>query len=343
MKIGLVGYLGSGKSTLFEWLTDVRPDPSLAHHSQSAMALIQAERIAALQKIYQPKKITHASLEIVDTPGLDRRHEGSASRLAQIREAGCLVIVVGAYQSELEPLEDLASFEEDLLLADLEIVTRRIERLQESIKKPRPDREEQQAELLALEPIAEALGEGKKLQFVQLTDEQLRATRGFQLLTQKPRLVVLNVSDDCTDVQQIAAAIPEDVPWLMLPLGLELELVQLEPGDRDEFIREMSIEVADRNSVLRAILNASGQLLFFTAGEKEVRSWLIPRGGTALEAAGNIHTDMARGFIRAETMKSEDLIRVGSERQMKADNLVRQEPKDYVVEEGDILLMKFNV
>ena len=343
MKIGLVSYQGSGKSTLFEWLTQITPDPALAHSSQSAMAVIPDQRVEPLCEIYHPKKITLAQLEFVDTPGLSRTHEGNAGRLAQIREAGCLVVVVAAFERDADPISDLKSFDEDLLLADLEIVTGRIERLRESIKKPRPDRDQQQAELAALEPIAESLGRGESLQLNELTDEQQRMTRSFQMLTQKPRFVILNVAEDATDTEALVAQVPGEGTCIAAPLRLELELAQLEPEERKQFLSEMEIQATDRDGLLRMLMDISNQLLFFTAGDKEVRTWLLRKGASAMEAAGNIHTDMARGFIRAETMKSEDLIRLGGEREMKAENLVRQEPKDYIVEEGDVLLFRFNV
>ena len=343
MKIGLVSYQGSGKSTLFEWLTQITPDPALAHSSQSAMAVIPDQRVEPLCEIYHPKKITLAQLEFVDTPGLSRTHEGNAVRLAQIREAGCLVVVVAAFERDTDPISDLKSFDEDLLLADLEIVTGRINRLRESIKKPRPDRDQQQAELAALEPVAEALGRGESLQLNELTDEQQRMTRSFQMLTQKPRFVILNVAEDATDTESLVAQVPGEGTCIAVSLRLELELDQLEPEERKQFLSEMEIQATDRDGLLRMLMDISNQLLFFTAGDKEVRTWLLRKGASAVEAAGNIHTDMARGFIRAETMKSEDLIRLGGEREMKAENLVRQEPKDYIVEEGDVLLFRFNV
>ena len=155
--------------------------------------------------------------------------------------------------------------------------------------------------------------------------------------------MILNVADDATDLAAIAARVPGDVPRQAVPLRLELELSQLDADERLEFMQEMGLEAADRDGLLRMLTESSGQFLFFTAGDKEVRTWLLRQGATALEAADNIHTDMARGFIRAETMRSADLVRTGSEREMKAQNLVRQEPKDYIVQEGDVLLFKFNV
>ncbi len=340
MKIGLVGYQGSGKSTLFHWLTGVRPDPALSHTMQSAMAELPDPRIAALCEIYGPKKVTQAALELLDTPGLSRTHDGNASRLAQIREAGCLVIVVGTYDGK-EPSQDLASFDEDLLLADLEIVSGRIERLKGTIKKPRPDREQLQNELNALEPLIAQLEQGQALREIELTEEQARVTRAFQLLSQKPRLVVINVSEDEPDAQRFQSQTSEIV--VACPLRLALELAEMPEVERDEFVQEMDLTTYSRDGILKSMLKASGQHLFFTAGDKEVRSWLLPEGATAVEAAGSIHTDMARGFIRAETMAAADLIRLGGEREMKAQNLVRQEPKDYVVQDGDVILMKFNV
>src|SRR5512143_905458 len=146
MKIGIVGYQGSGKSSLFSWLTGVAADPALAHAIQSAMASVPDARVAQLCEIYRPKKITQAHLEMVDTPGLSRTHEGSAQKLALIREAGCLVVVVAAFGGA-NPAADLQSFEDDLLIADLDIVSGRVERLKDALRKPRPNREEQQAEL----------------------------------------------------------------------------------------------------------------------------------------------------------------------------------------------------
>ncbi|MBI3837265.1 MAG: redox-regulated ATPase YchF [Planctomycetia bacterium] len=345
MRIGLVGYQGSGKSTLFEWLTGVKADPALAHLSQTAMAPVPEPRVDELCKIYHPKKVTLAALELVDTAGLSRTHEGNATRLASIREAGCLVLVVAAFERTSNPLSDVASFDEDFLLADLEIVSGRVERLRESVKKPRPNRDQDLAELSALEPLLSALEAGTQLHAAQVSDEQLKATRSFRLLTEKPKFVLVNVADDEADperfVNELAARTPP-VRAVAVPAGLELELARMSPDDRDAFREEMGIGHFDRDALLRTLLDASGQMLYFTAGEKEVRTWMLRQGGTALEAADNIHTDLARGFIRAETMNCDDLIRLGSEREIKAHGLMRHEPKDYVIRDGDILNIRFS-
>jgi ribosome-binding ATPase len=343
MKIGLVGYQRSGKSTLFEWLTGVAPDPALAHASQSAMAAVPDPRVEQLAAIYNPKKITLASLELVDTVGLSRTHEGNAARLAVIREAGCLVLVVNAYERDSNPVADVASLEEDFLLADMEIVSGRIDRLRESVKKPRPGRD---AELAALEPILKTLESGKPLHDAQLSDEQLKATRSFRLLTERPKFVVVNVADDERDPGRFAPKLAARTPPIesaAVPLGLELELARMTPEESAAFRQEMGVGGFDRDALVRALLSASKQMLYFTAGEKEVRTWMLDKGGTALDAAANIHTDLARGFIRAEVIKCADLVRLGSEREIKAHGLLRQEPKDYVVQDDDILLVRFSV
>jgi ribosome-binding ATPase len=340
MKIGIVGYQGAGKSSFFEWITGQAADPALAHTMQAAMVAVPDARVAELCQIYHPKKVTLASLELVDTPGLSRTHEGNAGRLAAIREAGCLVTVIGAHEGR-DAAADLVNFEDDLLIADLEIVTGRVERLRESVKKPRPNREEQQKELEALEPIQAALEAGTHLRDLELSLEQRKAIRSFQLFSEKPRFVVFNLADDETDPDRYAALAGE-VPSVAVSLSLQLELERMAPEEREAFCAEMGVARYDKEEVIPRLMSASGQMLFFTAGEKEVRTWMIRRGGTAVEAAGAIHTDLARGFIRAETMKCEDLIRLGSEREIKAQNLLRREPKDYVIQDGDILLIQHN-
>ncbi len=344
MKIGLVGYQGSGKSTLFHWLTGVAPDPALAHSGQSAMAPIPDPRIEQLCNIYHPKKVTQAAIELVDTPGLSRTHEGNAARLAMIREAGCLVFVVAAFDGT-DPLADLRSFDEDLMLADMEIVTNRIQRVEESLKKPLPRAEHQllEHEQGTLKIVLAAMEAGKPLRESHMNEEQQKVTRSFRLLTEKPRLVIVNTADDESKPERFTALSTPEMPVIAVPAGLELELSRMTPEDRKAFEEEMGLVATDRDHLIRMLLQISGQMTFFTAGEKEVRTWLLQENGTALDAADGIHTDLARGFIRAEIMTVSDLVRLGSERDVKAQHLVRQEPKDYVVKDDDILFIKFSV
>jgi len=344
MKIGLVGYQGSGKSTLFHWLTGVAPDPALAHVGQSAMATIPEPRVAQLCSIYHPKKVTLAAIELVDTPGLSRTHEGNAARLAMIREAGCLVLVAAAFD-RTDTLAQLRSFDEDLMLADMEIVSNRLQRVEDSLKKPlpRPEHQQLEHERATLQVVLGALESGKPLRESQMTAEQQKVTRSFRLLSEKPRLIIVNTADDESNPERFTSLSTADVPVVAVPAGLELELSKMTPEDRAEFEREMGLVGTDRDHLIRTLLKISGQMIFFTAGEKEVRTWLLRQGGTALEAADGIHSDLARGFIRAEVMTVADLVRLGNERDVKAQHLVRQEPKDYVVRDDDILFIRFSV
>jgi hypothetical protein len=251
-------------------------------------------------------------------------------------------MLVAAFDRAASAQQDLNRFQEDLLLADMEIVSGRVDRLRDSVKKPRPNREQEIAELAALEQVLAAMEAGKPLAESAMTEDQLKATRSFRLLTEKPALVVLNIADD-EDPAARAAAVGGDRPLIAVRVGLELELARMTPEERTEFERDLGLTGSERDQVLRTILEVSGQMLYFTAGEKEVRTWMMRKGGTALEAADNIHSDLARGFIRAEVMTVGDLVRLGSERELKANNLVRQEPKDYVVKDDDILNIRFSV
>jgi ribosome-binding ATPase len=344
MKIGLVGYQGSGKSTLFQWLTSVAADPALAHVGQSAMAPIPEPRVEQLCQVYHPKKVTMASLELVDTPGLSRKHEGNATRLAMIREASCLVFVVAGFDNS-DPAAQLRSFDEDLVLADMEIVANRIHRVEDSLKKPlpRPEHLQFEHEHTTLKIVLTAMESGNPLREAHMTDEQQKVTRAFRLLSEKPRLAIVNTADDEAHPERFTALSTPEVPVIPVPGGLELELSKMTLADRAEFEREMGLTGTDRDHLIRTLMKISGQMIFFTAGDKEVRTWLLREGGTALEAADGIHTDLARGFIRAEVMTVADLVRLGSERELKAQHLMRQEPKDYVVKDDDILFIRFSV
>jgi ribosome-binding ATPase YchF (GTP1/OBG family) len=344
MRIGLVGYKGSGKSMLFEWLTGVTPDPAQAHKEQSAMATVPEPRVEALANIYHPKKVTMAALELVDTPGLSRTHEGNAARLALIREAGCLLCVVAAF-GRANPSADYQSFEEDLMLADMEILANRIGRVEDSLKKPIPRAEKEQLvhEEQTLKLVLDALESGKPLRETDMNDEHRKVTKAFRLLSEKPRMVIVNMADDEENPRRFAEALPSGLAVAAIPVDLELELSRMSPAERAEFETEMGLTGVDRDHIVRTIMDVSGQKLFFTAGDKEVRTWMLPKEGTALDAAASIHTDLARGFIRAEVMTCADLMRLGSEREVKAQHLMRQEPKDYVIQDDDILLIRFSV
>jgi ribosome-binding ATPase YchF (GTP1/OBG family) len=305
------------------------------------MATVVDPRVPPLCAIYHPRKVTQAAIELVDTPGLSRTHEGSATKLAMIREAGCLAIVLAAHSGS-DARADLRNFDDDLLIADLDIVMNRIERVREQIKKPRPNRDELQKELHALEPLQAALEAGQHLRDLDLSAEQKRSIRAFQLLSDKPRFVVFNTADDDAQPERQLENLPAGLEAVAVSLSLQRELARMEESEREDFCREMGVALFDRDELVRRLMTVSGQMLFFTAGDKEVRTWMIRQHGTALEAAASIHTDLANGFIRAEVMTCSDLVRLGSEREVKAHNLMRQEHKDYEIQDGEILLIRHN-
>lgn len=339
MKIGLVGYKGSGKSTLFEWLVETKADPALAHSSQIGTATIPEPRIEALRKIYNPKKVTYAGFEIVDTPGLSRDHEGNLARLAHLREADYLVCVIPAFE-EPNVEKEMAAFLDDMILADLEIATNRIQRIEEQMKRhlPKTDLDKLEVERATLQWMHEGLEAGKPILARNMDEVQYKATRSFRFLTEKDRMFFFNTGDEETNHQKYQQYTTGDVPVLAVSIGLEVELAKMPPEERLSFLDEMGLTSTDRDKILRVLLDNSGQTVFLTAGDKEVRSWLMRKNGTALEAAGCIHTDFIKKFIRAEIMKCDDLIRLGSERDVKAAGLNRREHKEYIVQDGDVIL-----
>lgn len=344
MKIGLAGYQGSGKSSLFQWLTGVEPDLAKSHLDQSAMATIPEPRVEELIRIYSPKKVTRAAIEITDTPGLSRTQEGNAQKLACLREADSLVLVVAGFGG-LDPKVEYQKFYEDLILADMELVTRRMERVAESLRKslPKEEKEKLQFEQETLEKINAGLTAGEPISAGVLDEDEKRVLAAFRLFTQKSCMVLVNTADDEQEPERFRGMLGDEIVVLAAPVGLMLELTKLSPEEGRELIEEMGLKTVDRDEVIRTMMDVSGQMLFFTAGEKEVRTWILRKQGTALDAAASIHTDLARGFIRAEVMSVGDLIRLGSERELKAAGLLRQEPKDYVIQDGDCLFIKFSV
>ncbi|HEY2253877.1 MAG TPA: DUF933 domain-containing protein [Planctomycetaceae bacterium] len=343
MKIGLVGYQGSGKSSVFELLTGTRPDPSKSHSGQAGMAVLPDARFDGLVKLYNPKKISPAKIELFDTPGLSRDHgESNNQKISVVREANALVHVIGAYAGG-DPVADARSFEDDLMLADLQVLQNRIERLEMSVKKNRPDREQSAEELLLVKPIEELLQAGKLLRHVEFTLDQEKVTRSFSLLTRKPQLILLNTSDATVDEVVVKKLTDAGYRVVAAPLGLELEVQALDESERAAFAADFGLKDPSRDRVLRAIFEATEQITFFTSDEKEVRAWLLRRGLSALDAAGTIHTDLARGFIRAEIMAVDDLLRLGSEREVKAGNLQQTVGKDHVMRDGDEIVVKFSV
>jgi ribosome-binding ATPase len=340
MRAGLVGFAGSGKSTLFQLLTGATPDPSKVHSGQVGIATLSDPRLDYLADMHKPKKVTPATVELLDTPGLmPGTHGDNPQRLALIREGDALLIVLGMY-SGADPAADLAAFREEMLFADLGVVTNRAERLDASVKKPRPDREAQLKELDIVRRVLTALESGQPIASLELTEDEKKPMRSFGLLTDKPQVVIVNISQGCEIPAALTASAPEAVA---IDAKLELELSQMDPEERAAFMADFGLTEFGRDRIIRRAYEAVGIITFFTAGEPEVRGWNLERGGSAVDAAGKIHTDLARGFIRAEVTAYDDLARLGSVREVKAKNLQRLEGKEYVVKDGDIVYFRSSV
>lgn len=339
MKVGIAGFSGSGKSTVFEWLTHARPDPAKIQVGQLGIADVPDDRLDWLSAHFKPKKTTHAKLEMLDTPGLlPTERRDNPRRLGIMRDSNGLLVVLNGY-SENNLAGELQRFREELLFADLEIVSNRIGRVEDSFKKPRPakQREADEAELASLRRVAAAFEQGQPAATLGLKEDEEKALRSFQLLTLKPELVLVNAGE-----ARIGQPLPADLLGLapnavQAPAKLEMELLDLADEDRQAFMQDLGMTAFDRDRILRAVFTAMGQQVFFTVGEDECRAWTIPAGVTAVEGAGEIHTDLSRGFVRAEVVTYEDFRRVGSMKEAKAQGVYRLEGKTYVVKDGDIM------
>jgi ribosome-binding ATPase YchF (GTP1/OBG family) len=341
MKIGLVGFSGSGKSTVFHWLTGVKPDPARIQHGQVGDTKVPDARLDALAAHFKPKKTTYAHLTFLDTPGLlaDERKD-NPRRLGILRESAGLVIVLDGF-SRNDLADQLRRFREELLFADLDIVTNRVERLQSQLKKPKPtkEREADEAELALLQRMTTAFESGRGAAAMGLSDDEEKAVRSFQLLTLKPEMVLVNRGD--------AEALNKPLPADLLALApeaiqaapkLELELDELPEEERAAFMIDLGLKESRRGDILRQIFYGMGRLVFFTVGEDECRAWPLLRGATAVEGAGQIHTDLAKNFVRAEVVSYADFLACHFQmKEAKAKGVHRLEGKTYIVQDGDIM------
>lgn len=343
MKVGLVGFAGSGKSTVFQWLTGVKPDPAKAMMGQSGNAKIPDPRLDSLSAKFHPKKTTPADLDFLDTQGVSStERRDNPRRLGIFRVADGLLVVLNGF-SEADPADQLRRFREELVFADLEIVSNRIPKLKDQIKKPRPakQREQDEKELALLERIVAALEQNGSPKSLGLSEEDEKVIRSFQLLTLKPEHVLFNISDE-----RIGQSIPPNLLALapgtiQAPARFELELEDLPEEEREVFVKDFlgdrAVDELTCEKALGTIFSSMGMQVFFTVGEDECRAWSIPKGADAVTGAGQIHTDLARGFVRAEVVSYTDFQRVGSMKEAKQQGVYRLEGKTYIVNDGDIM------
>jgi ribosome-binding ATPase len=335
MKVGLVGYSGTGKSTVFKWLTGEAPDPAKVQQGQVGMANLPDERLDKMSVHFKPKKGTkHAAIAFLDTPGLmmDDRKD-NPRRLGILREANGLLVVLDGF-SAANLAEQLTKFREELVFADLEIVTNRVDKLTGQLKrnKPAKERELDQAEFELVKRIQVALEAGKSPR----SEDDDKLVRSYQLLTLKPEMVFVNRGD-------ASGPLPADLLALAphaigAPVQLELELADLDEESRVAFAADLGITGSDREQTIRDIFYGMGRIVFFTVGDDECRAWAIDKGIPAVEAAGAIHTDLSKGFVRANVMGYPDFLAAGyEEKHCKTAGTLRQESKEYIVQDGDIM------
>ena len=353
MKTALLGLMQSGKSTIIAAVSGKEVPQAGAVQIAEAIVPVPDERIEWLNELYKPKKKVYATIDSLDLPGVsftDEHTRAAAGRLLnKVRTVDLLVLVLKAFgQGGIDSAKkDLSKLKTELLLADLEMVETRIERLEKQRNKPSKDQAKDKAEYELQLKLRKTIEDEKSIKDAIETDAELELIKSLGFLTLKPISVVVNLGEDRAgekfDKSGFSELIDQSTPIVSLCAELEYELSQLDDASRAEFMADMGITEPAANKFVQSCYSALGLISFLTVGKDEVRAWPIASGATAVDAAGKIHSDIQRGFIRAETMSYEDLKELGDEKAVKAAGKTRLEGKNYIVQDGDIINFRFNV
>ncbi|HTN70452.1 MAG TPA: DUF933 domain-containing protein [Methylomirabilota bacterium] len=344
MKVGLIGHRGAGKTTLFNMLTGLQAQVG-GHGGKEEVHLgvikVPDARVDKLSQIFKPRKTTYAEIRFTDFPPSqgEQSLKSNDALVTQMREVDAIALVLRDFEPGANPLKELNDLLTEMILADLGVVENRRARLKK--EKARP------LEETVLERCAKALENEESLRNLSFGADEENLLSGFGFLSRKPVLALFNQSDDKAG-EPLAASYQEELKrrgleGLPLAGKVEMEIAQLEEADREAFLKEIGIKEAARDRFIRASYRLMDLISFLTTGEDEVRAWTITQGTAARKAAGKIHSDIERGFIRAEVMAYEDFIALGSEAKCKEAGKLRLEGKDYVVQDGDIIHFRFAV
>jgi len=365
LRAGFVGLPNTGKTTLFNAVTS-QTTAVTANYAFSTskpnvgVVTVPDERLAPLAKLVKTEKIVPATVEFVDIAGLVRgssQGEGIGNQfLHAIRETDTMIHVVRCFENEsvphveatLDPRRDIETIQIELALADLATVERRRERVQKTAK---GGDKAARAELSVLDKLQPALEEFKPARGVPLDEDEQAIARNYFLLTMKPTIYAANVNEAMlsdTDANQLVQAVravadEENSECVVICAQLEADLVDLSPAERVEYLESLGVKSSGVDQLIKSAYRVLGLMSFLTAGEKEARAWTIPQDSRAQDAAGAIHSDIARGFIRAEIVGYDDLMRAGSYAAARDQGLLRLEGKDYIMQEGDVVNFRFNV